>query len=115
VPDTSFEQHLRTRTSFIAPEHSIAAEMAKAMNMLRDRPGAPRSAAGNSILAWLVERRGLTEEGARAVALRMLALEILVPFNASGKPGFDGAATALYKISPKLVSGSATSRQGAAF
>jgi hypothetical protein len=102
APEAAFEQHLRTRTSFLAPEHSVAAEMCKAINLLRDRPGAPKSAAGNAILAWLIERRSLPEESAKAMASRMLSLGILVPFSGNTR-SFDGAATALYKVTPKLV------------
>lgn len=101
-----YEGHLRRRTSFVAPEHSVAAEMAKSPGMVRDRPGAPKSASGAAIAQWLAERRGLSDSGARDYAGRMMALGILVPLTALPRGGgFSDDKNALYRIAPSLAPG----------
>ncbi len=99
----AFEAHLARRTSFLAPEHSLAAEMAKSPGLVRDRPGAPRSAAGAAVAAWLRERRAQSAARATETAARMLALGILVPLGATPTAAFSESKDALYAIRPKLV------------
>jgi hypothetical protein len=106
IIDPLYEMHLTRRTSFLAPEHSLAAEMAKAVGMVRDRAGAPKSTAGKDIVNWLVDRKGLTNEKARETALRMLTLEILVPLSGTALSSikeFSDGKDALYRVSPKLT------------
>jgi hypothetical protein len=101
-----FDEHLRRRTSFVAPEASIAAEMVKSPQLLRDRPGAPRSAAGDAILSWLMQRRNIAQDAALAYANRMVQLDILVPVaapaaggaGAAAKPDFVPDRASLYRI-----------------
>jgi hypothetical protein len=93
-----FEMHLRRRTSFIAPESNVAGEMMKSPGLLRDRPGLPKSAAGAQIVSWLMERKGLDEAGALAMATRMVTLEILQPLQGAPAKGFGAEKTALYKV-----------------
>ena len=81
-----FESHTRRRTSFASPESVVAGEMARAPGLVRDRTGAPKSATGQAIVAWLVERRSLDEAAAKAYAGRMVAGGVLVPLDAGGKP-----------------------------
>ncbi len=102
VVDPLYETHLSRRTSFLAPEHSLAAEMSKAVGMVRDRPGAPKSAAGKDIAAWLRERKGQTADKARETAARMLVLAILVPISGVQGNDFSEGKDALYRIAPKI-------------
>ncbi len=95
-----FESHVRRRTSFVAPEATVAAEMAKSPGLVRDRPGAKASAAGQAILDWLCSRRSLSDEAARAYAQRMVALLLLAPVPGTGTPQgeFSTGKDALYRI-----------------
>jgi hypothetical protein len=103
-----FDEHLRRRSSFVAPETSVASEMIKSPQLLRERPGAPRSAAGDAIMAWLMQRRSIGAEAAQAYAQRMVQLEILVPVSGAAEGGagggggskatFVGDKSALYRI-----------------
>jgi len=105
VVEPLYEAHLARRTSFLAPEHSVGAELAKAVGMVRDRPGAPKSAAGAAVAAWLVERKALTPARAAEMGARMVALGILVPVGpgaAAGTKAFSDAKDALYAIRPKI-------------
>lgn len=94
------ETHVRRRTSFVAPEVGVAAEMAKSPGLVRDRPGAKASAAGQAILDWLCSRRALPDDAARAYAARMVALELLQAVPGTGTPftGFSTGKDALYRI-----------------
>lgn len=97
--ETVFDTHLRRRCSFVAPESMIAAEMSKSPGLVRDRPGAPRSATGQAVLEWLMQRRGLSEASATATASRMVTLEILQPIAPSAPEGvFRGDKTSLYRV-----------------
>jgi hypothetical protein len=98
ISEPVFEQHLRRRTSFVAPESMIAAEMSKSPGLIRDRPGAPRSAGGPAILEWLMQRRSLTEQAAMATASRMLALEILQPVPPTPENVFKADKSAVYRV-----------------
>jgi hypothetical protein len=98
---TEVEQHLRRRTSFVAPESNIAAEMAKSVGLVRDRPGQPRAAAGNSLLQWLMERKGLDEDAAMEMGARLVALECLQPLAGAPAKGFSADKTALYRVVPQ--------------
>ena len=105
IVDPATEPHLRSRTSFVSPEHSVAAEMAKSPGLVRSG-----SAAGSAIGLWLQERRALPTAEARAYAARMLELAILVPASpgaAAAAPSFSDAKDALYKIVPRLGGASA--------
>lgn len=96
--EPAYEAHLRTRTSFVSPEHSTAAEMAKSPGLVRSG-----AASGSAISAWLQERRSLDVAGARAYASRMLALEILVPVGGgSGGGAFLDSKDAQYRLTTKL-------------
>jgi hypothetical protein len=98
------EEHVRRRTSFVAPEAAVAAEMAKSPGLVRDRPNAKAAAAGQAVLEWLTSRRGLPEEAARAYAQRMLTLELLQPLTASGgAPVFSTGKDAFYRIAVPAV------------
>jgi hypothetical protein len=108
------EQHLRRRTSFVAPETNIAVEMSKNPTLVRDRPGAPKSAAGQALLTWLMERKGLDEEAAMGLATRMVNLELLLPLAGTPTKGFSIEKTALYRISPASSSSSSSSSTSAA-
>ena len=99
IVDPAYEGHLRTRTSFVSPEHSTAAEMAKSPGLVRSG-----SASGAAICAWLQERRALDAPAARAYAARMLALEILVPVTGSAG-AFSEAKDALYRLVPSRAGG----------
>lgn len=103
VVDPVYEAHLSRRTSFVAPEHSLAAEMAKSPGLVRDRPGAPRSAAGSAVTAWLRERRSQSAERSLETVARMLALEILVPVGGTRPGAFDEKG--FYQIRPRLATG----------
>lgn len=95
-----FETHLRRRTSFVAPESNIANEMLKSVGLIRDRPNQPRSATGQSLLTWLMERKSLDEENAINMANRMVTLEILQPLQGTSNKGFSTDKTALYRVVP---------------
>lgn len=95
-----FDNHLRRRTSFVAPESNIANEMLKSVGLLRDRPNQPRSATGQNLLSWLMERKSLDEENAMNMANRMVALEILQPLQGAPTKGFSTDKTALYRVVP---------------
>lgn len=97
IVEPAYEAHLRTRTSFVSPEHSTAAEMAKSPGLVRSG-----AASGSAISAWLQERRSLDVAGARAYASRMLALEILVPLGGSGGGAFLDSKDAQYRLTTKL-------------
>lgn len=105
-----FEQHIRRRTSFVAPEVSVAAEMFKSPGLVRDRPGAKGTAAGQALVDWLCSRRSLPDEAARSYAARMVQLDLLVPVAGTGTPaqGFSTGKDALYRIqltSPQVGQG----------
>jgi hypothetical protein len=95
-----YEGHLKRRTSLVPPEQAIAFEISKSPGMVRDRPGAPGSASGQSVVSWLIERKKFSEENAIAYASRMVALDILKPVSASGAPpsGFSGDKNSLYIV-----------------
>jgi hypothetical protein len=80
------EEHVRRRTSFVGPEAGVAGEMVRAPGLVKDRPGAPRSASGAQVVDFLVSRRGLDEAGALAYAQRMLDFEHL-QVSARGRTG----------------------------
>lgn len=94
------EEHVRRRTSFVAPESLVALELLKAPELVRDRPGAPSSITALGVINYLMERRSLSEEGARAYAERMVAQGILVPVASSGgAPRFSASDRAsLYRV-----------------
>ena len=92
----SVETHIRRKTSFVAPEITVAAEMAKAPGLVRDRPGAPRSILGTAVLSWLQESRKLTEADAKALAARMVTFEALLPLD--GSRSFSVDRNALFRV-----------------
>lgn len=99
------EEHVRRRTSFVAPEALVASELLTAPGLVRDRPGAPSSITALGIVNWLQERRSLTEGDARAYADRMVKLDVLIPVgqgtnnNNKAAKGFDFSdKQALYRV-----------------
>ncbi len=108
----TIESHLRRRTSFVAPESNIAAEMIKSPGLVRDRPGVPKSAAGQQVLTWLIERKGLDEAAAMALAERMVALEVLQPAQGAPAKGFSADKGALYRVVLMGGGGAGKSGQG---
>lgn len=73
--------------------------MLKSPGLVKDRATAAKSAAGNMIFNWLMERKGLTEEGAMAMATRMVQLDILIPLvGAPGGGTFSSDKSALYRV-----------------
>ena len=93
VFEPEYEEHVRRRTSFVAPELLAAQELVKVPGIVRDRPGAQASVLPSSIIDWLKGPRSLPEEAARAYAERMVALGLLVPIagSAGGAPAAPGA------------------------
>jgi hypothetical protein len=106
----ALESHLRRRTSFVAPESNIAAEMIKSPGLVRDRPGVPKSAAGQQVLTWLMERKGLDEAAAVAMAERMVMLEVLQPVQGAPGKGFSADKGALYRV--VLMGGGGVNKMG---
>lgn len=95
----AIEQHVRRRTSFVAPEAAVAGELMAAPGLVRDRPGAPSSVTALGVINWLMERRSLSEDAAKAYAQRMVALEVLLPV--SGAKAFNAAdRNSLYRVRP---------------
>jgi hypothetical protein len=98
---TPVEEHVRRRTSFVAPEALVASELLTAPGLVRDRPGAPSSITALGVINWLQERRSLTEPDARAYASRMVEQGVLVPQSGNTKAGFDFSdKQALYRVKP---------------
>lgn len=108
---TAVEEHVRRRTSFVAPESSVALDMIKAPGLVRDRADYPRTVAGADVASWLRERRGLDDDGAIAYAQRMVDLEMLLPATKAYKR-FSVDRNALYRIQVP-VAGSAVAGAGA--
>jgi hypothetical protein len=93
------EDHVRKRTSFVAPESTIAADMLKAVGLARDG-----LAQGNKVVTWLRERRSLDEEAAVAFAQRMVDLGMLVPETPAHR-AFRGEKGAAYRIIVPVAGG----------
>jgi hypothetical protein len=87
------EEHIRKRTSFVAPEANIAAEMLKAPGVVREG----RTATGASIVTWLKEKRGIDETAAKAYAQRMVDLDIISPKD-GGPKVFNPDRIAVYRV-----------------
>ena len=99
VIEPAYDEHLRHRTSFVAPEIAVAAEMVKAPQLLREQKGGLRAATGASILEWLSNRRNLPADAALAYAQRMVVLGLLQPLgDVKGAPAFSGSEKALFRI-----------------
>ncbi len=75
--------------------------MVKNPGLVRDRPNMPHSAAGQQLLTWLMERKGLEEEAAETLAGRMVALGILQPLPGAPSKGFSSDKAALYRVNPQ--------------
>ena len=94
--DAVVEEFIRKCTSFVAPEANLAAELAKAPGLIRDRPGASRSIVGAAVLNWLTGNRKMTEEAAINLARRMVQYDALQPLD--GTRVFSNDRNALYRV-----------------
>lgn len=106
----AIEEHIRRRTSFVAPEAAVAGELMSAPGLVRDRPGAPQSVTALGLLNWLMERRSLNEEAAKAYAQRMVALDILVPVSGTTKVFNSTDRNSVYRVRPSASLGGGASR-----
>lgn len=91
------EEHVRRRTSFVAPEMVTAQDLLKAPGLVKDRGAVPRCVAGLQLVNWLRERKGLSDDGAVSYAQRMVNLDILVPMTADART-FVPDSKAFYKV-----------------
>ena len=90
------EEHLRRRTSWVAPEAATVGEMLRAPGLVRDG----KTASGAAILAWLRDKRGADEAAALAYAQRMLDAGALAPRDGADAPGarFTAERGAVYRV-----------------
>jgi hypothetical protein len=100
------ETHVRRRTSFVAPEASVAQDMAKAPGVVRERADIGRTAQGLDIITWLKDRRGLDDAAAMNYAQRMTDLGMLVPVRKEHKK-FSVDKNAHYFVQPTASSAGA--------
>lgn len=84
--DPVFEKHLR-RTSFVAPETSIAVEMTKSRSLMRTVDGNQNCVLGLDVVSWLMNRKGMSEESAKGVARRMLSSGLMSPIGRTPNDG----------------------------
>jgi hypothetical protein len=89
------EEHLRRKTSFVAPESTIASELLKSAGTCRDG----KTATGSAIVSWLQEKKGMTLENAMNLGLRMVQLDILMPKD-GGEKIFTSEKSSVYYIHP---------------
>ncbi|RYG41242.1 hypothetical protein EON68_03305 [archaeon] len=107
------ENHIRKRTSFVAPEASVAQDILRAPGVVRERGDGEKSASGASVLNWLVDNRHLDELGARAYAQRMLDLGMLRSLNPAIRE-FSTDRGAFYKVVVPSSGAAASGGGGAA-
>lgn len=84
--DPTFEKHLR-RTSFVAPETSIAVEMINSRSLMRTVDGNANCVLGPDLVAWLMNRKGMSEDSAKSVAKRMLSSGLMSPVGRTPNDG----------------------------
>jgi len=108
------DEHVRRRTSFVAPEASVATDMLRAVGVAKDGVGT-----GARIAAWISERRSLDADGATAYCQRMVELGMLVAVSAGpgapepAKGVFTADKAAFYRIVPTAGGGGGGSGGGA--
>ncbi len=87
------EEHVRRRTSFVAPEASLLAKILRAPGYSSDG----RTLSGDRVVAWLSEKRGISAAAATSQAQRMADLGFLLPVG-GGPPVFQNDRRAMFRV-----------------
>lgn len=87
------EEHVRRRTSFVAPEATLLQKLVRAPGYSSDG----KTIAGDRVVAWLAEKRGISVAAATAQAQRMVDLGFLSPVG-GGIPVFHNDKKATYRV-----------------